>query len=80
MIALSKHILHLFLFHASIARPMGESAKLKLTTDMTELEVGLASFLMTGSVSGLRGERSERAGGAKLDNVGEEYHALRAFR
>lgn len=59
---------------------MGESAKLKLTTDMTELEVGLASFLMTGSVSGLRGERSERAGGAKLENVGEEYHALRAFR
>ena len=52
---------------------MGESGKLKLTGDMTELEMGLSSFLTTGQVQGVRG-------GVKLERLGDEYLALRAFR
>jgi hypothetical protein len=63
----------MFLLHASIARPMGESGRLKLTGDMTEFEMGLASLLSIGQVQGQRG-------GLKVQNVGDEYLALRTFR
>lgn len=67
------YIIRTFLLHASIARPLGESGKLKLTTDMTELEVGLSSLLTTGQVQGQRG-------GMKLERIGDDYLALRSFR
>ena len=67
-------MLRTFLIHASIARPLGESGKLKLTGDMTELEVGVSSLLSVGQIQGQRG------GGLKIDKVGEEYLALRSFR
>jgi hypothetical protein len=70
---LSRYIIRTFLLHASIARPLGESGKLKLTGDMTELEMGVASLLSTGQVQGQRG-------GLKMERVGEEYLALRGFR
>ena len=70
---LSKNLLWTFLLHASIARPMGESGKLKLTSDMTQLEMGLASLLTTGQIQGARG-------GMRVDRVGKEYMALRSFR
>ena len=40
---------------------------------MTELEMGIASLLSTGQVTGQRG-------GLKMERVGDEYLALRAFR
>jgi hypothetical protein len=52
---------------------MGESGRLKLTGDMTEFEMGLASLLSIGQVQGQRG-------GLKVQNVGDEYLALRTFR
>ena len=73
LLVLSRHIIRTFLLHASIARPMGESGKLKLTGDMTELEMGIASLLSTGQVQGQRG-------GLRIEKVGDEYLALRSFR
>ena len=70
---LSKYLIRTFLLHASIARPMGESGKLKLTGDMTEIEMGIASLLTTGQVQGARGTM-------KVERIGDEYLALRAFR
>jgi len=73
VLSLGRFLIQTFLIHASIARPLGESGKLKLTGDMTELEMGLASFLNVGQVQGARG-------GIKLERLGDEYSALRAFR
>nr|KIR87103.1 hypothetical protein I308_02795 [Cryptococcus tetragattii IND107] len=70
---LSKFILRTFLLHASITRPMGESGALKLTGDMTELEMGVTSLLSTGKVQGTKDS-------VKVEQVGDEYVALRTFR
>jgi hypothetical protein len=59
--------------HVSIIKPLGESGKLQLTTDMTELEFALNSFLAESSGGGNR----QRMG---LDVVGDDYKALRALR
>lgn len=66
-------VIHTFLLHASITRPLGESGKLKLTGDMTELEFALGIFLTTGSVQGQRNT-------LRLEMTGDAYRALRAFR
>lgn len=73
VLSAGRYLIQTFLMHASIARPLGESGKLKLTGDMTELEMGLASFLNIGQMQGARG-------GVKLERMGDEYLALRAFR
>lgn len=73
MLSLSKYLIKTFLLHASIARPMGESGRLKLTGNMTEFEMGLQNFLNTGRVQGARG-------GMRVADIGEEYLALRTFR
>ena len=73
VLELSRYLIRTFLLHASIARPMGESGKLKLTGDMTELEMGLSSLLSTGQIQGGRG-------GTRVSDIGEAYLALRAFR
>jgi hypothetical protein len=59
--------LEFFVRQASLVRPLNESGKLKLTSDMTQLEFALNQW-MTGT-------------GVKLEHVtGESYKALRAFR
>ncbi|BEJ14338.1 hypothetical protein CspHIS471_0401050 [Cutaneotrichosporon sp. HIS471] len=73
VLSLSKYLIKTFLLHASIARPMGESGRLKLTGNMTEFEMGLQNFLNTGRVQGARG-------GVRVADIGEEYLALRTFR
>ena len=73
VLSLGRYLIQTFLVHASITRPLGESGKLKLTGDMTELEMGLASMLNIGQVQGARG-------GVKLERLGDEYLALRTFR
>ncbi|OJA08043.1 hypothetical protein AZE42_08584 [Rhizopogon vesiculosus] len=67
MLSIVKYVIRIFVLHASIARPLGESGKLQLTTDMTELEFALNAFL---GPSGKRG----------LEAAGEEYKMLRAMR
>ncbi len=64
-----------FVLHASIAKPLGESGKLQLTTDMTELEFALSEF-MSGGGDKAQGARR----GADWESVGEDYRALRAMR
>ncbi|KAF7727816.1 hypothetical protein EC973_007047 [Apophysomyces ossiformis] len=63
---IGKSILHIFLFQASIVRPLSEAGKLKLAGDMAELEFTLSQFM------------SEYE--AKMEDLGKEYKALRAFR
>lgn len=63
---ISKYILYVFIFQASIVRPLSEAGKLKLAGDMAELEFTISQFM------------SEY--GARTEEVGDEYKALRAFR
>jgi hypothetical protein len=72
-LSLVRHILRTFVLHASIARPLGESGKLKLTSDMTELEFALSTFLLAAG-------GQDRRSVIKLAEIGDEYLALRAFR
>ncbi|KAL0956119.1 hypothetical protein HGRIS_002286 [Hohenbuehelia grisea] len=65
-----KYVIRTFVLHISIAKPLGESGKLQLTSDMTELEFALNAFMI---------ETGQKRGG-DLENLGEEYHALRAMR
>lgn len=66
-----KYVIRIFVLHASIAKPLGESGKLQLATDMAELEFSLNAFLADGP-------QSKRSG--SLERIGEEYKALRAMR
>jgi hypothetical protein len=60
--------------HASIASPLGESGKLKLTSDMTELEFSLETFLLAAG-------GNDRRSSLRLREVaGEDYLCLRALR
>ncbi len=69
VVELVKFVIKTFVLHASIAKPLGESGKLQLTSDMTELEFGLSAFMAQ------PGKR-----GTDWESVGEEYRALRAMR
>ena len=60
-----------FVLHASLAKPLSESGKLQLTSDMTELEFALSAFMA---------DKSQGKRGAGWDVVGDEYRALRAIR
>ncbi|KAF8891707.1 Golgi transport complex subunit 5-domain-containing protein [Infundibulicybe gibba] len=66
-----KFVIRTFVLHVSIAKPLGESGKLQLTSDMTELEFALSAFLV---------ENPQSKRGGNLDSVGEEYRVLRAMR
>ncbi|TFK44558.1 Golgi transport complex subunit 5-domain-containing protein [Crucibulum laeve] len=66
-----KFVIKTFLLHISIVKPLGESGKLQMTSDMTELEFALNAF-MAGNQQSKRGDN--------LEVVGEEYRALRAMR
>jgi hypothetical protein len=69
--SVTRHVLRTFVLHVSIAYPLGEVGKLQLTTDMTELEFALSAFL---------GDRAQSKRGGNLQNVGDDYRALRAMR
>lgn len=56
----------MFVFQASLVRPLSEAGKLKLAGDMAEIEF---------TVSQVMNEY-----GAKIEDVGSDYKALRAFR
>ncbi|KAI0365669.1 hypothetical protein BV20DRAFT_1099473, partial [Pilatotrama ljubarskyi] len=66
-----RFVIKTFVLHASIAKPLGESGKLQLTSDMTELEFGLSAFM---------GDKSQNKRGADWEAVGDDYRALRGMR
>ncbi|PCH43557.1 hypothetical protein WOLCODRAFT_164540 [Wolfiporia cocos MD-104 SS10] len=72
VITIVKYVIKTFILHASIAKPLGESGKLQLTSDMTELEFGLAAFMTD------KAHQSKR--GTDWASVGDDYRALRAMR
>lgn len=69
-VAIAKFVTRTFVMHVSIAKPLGESGKLQLTSDMAELEFALSAFMTD--------NQSKRGG--NLDLVGDDYRALRAMR
>ncbi|KAL1748610.1 Golgi transport complex subunit 5-domain-containing protein [Schizophyllum fasciatum] len=70
-LAIAKYAIKVFVLHISIVKPLGESGKLQLTSDMAELEFGLSAFMADGT-------SSKR--GVHLENIGDEYRMLRAMR
>ncbi|KAJ6497874.1 Golgi transport complex subunit 5-domain-containing protein [Mycena sanguinolenta] len=71
VISIVKFVIRTFILHVSIANPLGESGKLQLTSDMTELEFALSAFLM---------ESGSSKRGGSLESVGDDYRILRAMR
>ncbi|KAI0940406.1 hypothetical protein AcW1_003608 [Taiwanofungus camphoratus] len=71
VMSLVKYVINTFVLHASIAKPLGESGKLQLTSDMTELEFGLSAFMS---------DKTQGKRGADWDSVGDDYRALRSMR
>ena len=67
---IARHLLQVFLIHASIVSPLGEAGKLKLTADMAELEFA------TAQLGGAAGIESGRMSGL----VGDDWRSLRGFR
>ncbi|KAJ7594725.1 Golgi transport complex subunit 5-domain-containing protein [Mycena floridula] len=70
MLSVVKYVIRTFVLHISIAKPLGESGKLQLTSDMTELEFALNAFMIQ--------NQSQRGG--NLESVGDDYRTLRAMR
>ena len=67
-----KNVIRAFVLHMSIAKPLSESGKLQLTTDMTEFEFALSAFMADKTAHSKRG--------ADWESVGPDYRALRAMR
>ncbi|KAI7869385.1 Golgi transport complex subunit 5-domain-containing protein [Spinellus fusiger] len=65
-IEISKYAFHIFVFQGSMVRPLSEAGKLKLAGDMAELEFNMNQFV---------GDY-----GGRIEEVGQDYKALRAFR
>lgn len=72
VVGIVRKVIRSFVLNASLAKPLGESGKLQLTTDMTEFEFALSAFMMQ---SGTQNRNSMRS-----DAIAEDYIALRALR
>jgi conserved oligomeric Golgi complex subunit 5 len=66
----ARNAIRTFVLNASIIKPLGEAGKLQLTSDMTELEFSLGSFVAD----------SGRRKSLSLDALGDDYRILRALR
>lgn len=71
MVAIVKFTIRNFLLHISIAKPLSESGKLQMTSDMAELEFALNAFMA---------EKGQKNRGDEHLQTIEEYPALRAMR
>ncbi|OCH92516.1 hypothetical protein OBBRIDRAFT_886245 [Obba rivulosa] len=71
VIPLVQFVIKTWILHASIAKPLGESGKLQLTSDMTELEFGLSAFMS---------DKTQSKRGTDWESIGDDYRALRAMR
>ncbi|KAF8601324.1 hypothetical protein BDV93DRAFT_533716 [Ceratobasidium sp. AG-I] len=67
--SVAKNVVQTFVLNASIIKPLGEAGKLQLTSDMTELEFSLGSFVA---------DSARRS--VSLDVLGDDYRVLRALR
>jgi hypothetical protein len=63
---LCRYVLQTFVLHASLIKPLSESGKLKLTSDMTLLEFSVNQFLSEHKLN--------------LAAIGDDFKALRSFR
>ncbi|KAG8858013.1 hypothetical protein FRB96_005504 [Tulasnella sp. 330] len=72
VVGIVRKVIRSFVLNASLAKPLGESGKLQLTSDMTEFEFALNAFMMQ---SGTQNRNSMRS-----DAIAEDYMALRALR
>lgn len=70
ILEIARHLLQVFLIHASIVAPLGEAGKLRLTADMAELEFAVSQL---GGVAGINP-------GQMPGLVGDDWRALRGFR
>ena len=70
-VTIVKYVIKTFILHASIAKPLGESGKLQLTTDMAELEFALNAFMS---------EKGQSKANTNWERVGDDYRILRAMR
>ncbi|KAI0342194.1 hypothetical protein BDW22DRAFT_1376570 [Trametopsis cervina] len=66
-----KYVIKTFVLHASIVKPLGETGKLQLTSDMTELEFALSAFMS---------DKAQTKRGGDWGGALEEYRCLRAMR
>lgn len=73
VVSIVRRVIRSFVLNASLAKPLGESGRLQLTTDMTEFEFALNAFMMQG------GSQNNR-NSMKVDAIAEDYMALRALR
>ncbi|KAL4267054.1 Conserved oligomeric Golgi complex subunit 5 [Pleurotus pulmonarius] len=71
VVSIVQYVIRTFVLHVSIAKPLGESGKLQLTSDMTELEFALNALMV---------DRGQNKRGGDLETVGEDYRTLRALR
>lgn len=71
VMSIVKFVIRTFVLHVSVAKPLGESGKLQLTSDMTELEFALSAFMV---------ENPQSKRGGNLEDAGDDYRALRAMR
>lgn len=69
ILRIAKHALRSFVVHASLIRPLGEGGKLKLTSDMTELEFAISQLLGSAPAPSL-----------SMADCGFDFKALRSFR
>jgi hypothetical protein len=69
ILRIAKHALRSFVVHASLIRPLGEGGKLKLTSDMTELEFAISQLL-----------GSAPPPCPTMSDCGADFKALRTFR
>ena len=66
-----RYVMRTFVLHVSIACPLGESGKLQIASDMTQLEFALNSFMA---------DSTQNRRGVGLESIGVEYRAIRAMR
>jgi len=71
VMSLVKFVIRTFVMHVSITKPLGESGKLQLTSDMTDLEFALSAFMV---------ENAQSKRGGNMESVGDDYRMLRAMR
>ncbi|KAG8987965.1 hypothetical protein FRB94_007800 [Tulasnella sp. JGI-2019a] len=72
VVGIVRRVIRSFVLNASLAKPLGESGKLQLTSDMTEFEFALNAFMMQGG--------SQNRNSMRSDAIAEDYMALRALR
>jgi hypothetical protein len=73
VISIVKYVIRTFVLHVSITKPLGETGKLQLTSDMTELEFALSAFMADKN-------QPRRRSGGDWTAVADDYRALRAMR